>query len=163
MVVIERLFILATLSALLNGCASSAITRLTGNQAMITTRAAAVCGTTGAASVAERMAAVATIKQNYERFVVGGFGTENNTQLVTTGPTYANTNISMNQFGNTAYGSARTTFGGQMTYLRGSNDAQMRVIMLNPGDQGFEQGIDAKQVLGPEWRKLVDEGINHCF
>tara|TARA_Y100000588_G_C13825730_1_gene741348 strand:+ start:280 stop:570 length:291 start_codon:yes stop_codon:yes gene_type:complete len=38
----------------------------------------------------------------------------------------------------------------------------MWVLMLNPGDDGYDNALDAKQVLGPEWTKKVDQGIQTC-
>lgn len=109
------------------------------------------------------MAAVATIKAGYERFVVGGFGTMNNTRVVSTGPSYATTTGTFNRFGNSVYGTANTTYGGSNTFVAGSNEAEMQITMLNPGDPGYEQGIDARTALGPDWQKKVDDGINNCF
>lgn len=151
------------LIGLLMGCASSSITPLSRNSAMISTTAAPVCGTTGAATVAQQMAAIATLRQGYSRFVVAGFGTANNTQVVTTGPTSATTRGTVSSFGNTAFGNSTTTFGGQRTSIRGSNDAQMQVIMLNPGDPGYEQGLDAKSTLGADWAKKLEDGVPNCF
>ena len=50
-----------------------------------------------------------------------------------------------------------------MTYLAGSNNAEMELVMLNRGDRGFEEAVDAKETLGPEWQKKVEKGINTCF
>ncbi|MGN6490120.1 MAG: hypothetical protein ACTHLT_20160 [Devosia sp.] len=130
---------------------------------MISTSAAPACRTTGAAGVANQMAAVATIKAGYQRFIVGGFGTQNNTRVVSTGPTYSTTTGTFNRIGSTVYGNATTNYGGQMTYLAGSNNAEMQIIMLNPGDRGYEEGLDAKTTLGPDWQKKVEKGINTCF
>jgi hypothetical protein len=109
------------------------------------------------------MAAITTIKQGFQRFLVLGFGTQNNTVVSSTGPTYANTTGSFNTYGNRTYGTATTTFGGQQTVVSGSNDAQMQVVMLNPGDMGYEDALDARQVLGPDWSEKVEKGINNCF
>lgn len=147
----------------LSGCASSSVTQLSSNTAVISASAAPICRTTGAASVANQMAAVATIKAGYNRFIVGGFGTMNNTRLVSTGPTYATTTGTFNRSGNTVYGRANTTYGGSSTFVTGSNDAEMQITMLNPADVGYEQGIDARAALGPDWQKKVDGGINNCF
>ncbi len=92
-----------------------------------------------------------------------GYGAQDNTRLVTTGPTYATTDATVNTFGNTAYGTATTHFGGQETFVAGRNDAQFQIVMLNPSDQGYDQGLDAKQTLGPDWQKKVDQGISNCF
>ncbi|MBU1335044.1 MAG: hypothetical protein KJ944_20215 [Alphaproteobacteria bacterium] len=151
------------MSISLCACASSSVTQLSRNTAVVSTSAAPVCRTTGAASVANQMAAVATIKAGYERFVVGGFGTMNNTRVVSTGPSYATTTGTFNRFGNSVYGTANTTYGGSNTFVAGSNEAEMQITMLNPGDPGYEQGIDARTALGPDWQKKVDDGINNCF
>lgn len=153
----------SVVSISLCGCASSSITQLSRNTAVVSTSAAPVCRTTGAASVANQMAAVATIKAGYGRFIVGGFGTQNNTRVISTGPSYATTTGTFNRFGNTVYGSANTTFGGSNTVVAGSNEAEMQILMLNPGDPGYANGVDARQVLGADWQKKVEDGINNCF
>ncbi|HEY9012621.1 MAG TPA: hypothetical protein VIN06_16565 [Devosia sp.] len=155
--------LVAIAATFLASCASSSITRLSKNRAVVSTSAAPVCRTTGAATVANQMAAITTLKSGYERFIVLGIGTANNTRLVSTGPTYSNTTGSFNQMGNTVYGTAHTTYGGQMTYLAGSNNAEMELVMLNRGDPGFEEGLDARETLGPEWQKKLEKGINTCF
>jgi hypothetical protein len=44
----------------------------------------------------------------------------------------------------------------------GTHDTGMRVLMLNAGDQGYDQGVDAKMVLGADWQEKVKDGINSC-
>ena len=144
-------------------CASSSITNLSRNRALISTSAAPLCRTTGAASVAQKMAAVATIRAGFKRFVIVGFGAQDNTRLVSTGPTSATTTGTVSTFGNTSHLNANTTFGGQTTFLSGRNNAEAEVVMLNPGDAGYEQGIDARETLGPEWQKIADEGVTNCL
>lgn len=148
---------------LLAGCASSSFTQLARNQGIVSTSAAPICRTTGAAEVAKQSAAIATLKQGFERFVIVGYGTEDNTRLVSTGPTYATTNGTYNRLGNTVYGSSTTQFGGQSTFIAGRNEAQLQIVMLNRGDAGYDDGLDAKQTLGPNWEKKVAEGVPTCF
>jgi phage tail sheath gpL-like len=155
--------IVAGACVLVAGCASTSITQLSRNEAMISTSAAPVCHTSGAVSVANQSAAIATIQQGFSRFIILGYGAEDNTRLVSTGPTYATTNGTFNQFGSTVYGSATTTYGGQTTFVAGRNDAQLRIVMLNPGDNGYDQGLDAKQALGPDWEKKVKDGVPTCL
>jgi hypothetical protein len=147
----------------LSACASTSITQLSRNEAMISTSAAPVCHTSGAANVANQSAAIATIKQGFSRFIVLGYGAQDNTRLVSTGPTYATTNGTFNRFGSTVYGNATTTYGGQMTFVAGRNEAQLRIVMLNPGDAGYEQGLDARETLGPDWAKKVKDGVPTCL
>lgn len=151
------------ISISMSACASSSVTQLSRNTAVVSTSAAPVCRTTGAASVANQMAAVATIKAGYSRFIVGGFGTQNNTRVVSTGPSYSTTTGTFNRFGNAVYGNANTTYGGSNTFVAGSNEAEMQIVMLNPGDAGYADGIDARGVLGSDWQKKVEGGINNCF
>jgi hypothetical protein len=154
---------MGVLAGTMAGCASSSITQLAKNKAIISTSAAPICRTTGAANVANQMAAIATLKQGYSRFVVVGFGTADNTRVVTTGPTTATTSGTFNRFGNTVRGSSTTTFGGETTHISGRNEAEMQIIMLNPGDAGYDEGLDAKAALGPEWQKKVQDGIPSCL
>lgn len=151
------------LSLAVTGCASTAITPLAANRAMISTSAAPICGTLGATAVANQMAAIATIKQGYERFIIVDMGTQNNVSVSRSGPTYSTTSGTFNTFGRTTYGSAHTTYGGQTTIVSGSNDAQLHVVMLGPADPGFDEGIQAKATLGADWEKKVKDGVATCL
>jgi hypothetical protein len=145
------------------GCASTSITPLSKNRVLVSTSAAPICGTTGATSVANQFAAIITIRQGYERFIITDMGVQDNVSVSRSGPTYSTTTGNFNRFGNTVYGSTHTTYGGQMTQISGSNDAQMQVVMLNPGDLGFEEGINAKATLGADWEKKVQDGVPTCL
>jgi hypothetical protein len=148
---------------LLASCSSTAITQLARNEAVITTSAAPICHTSGATDVARQAAAIATLNQGFERFIIIGYGAEDRTRVVTTGPTYATTSGTFNRLGNTVYGSSTTQFGGQQTYVAGRNDAKLHIVMLNKGDVGYEDGLDAKQALGPDWEVKVRDGVNTCL
>ena len=158
----SKLGILSTIAVLVTGCASTAVTPIAKNQVLISTSAAPACGTDGAAKVASQMAAVATLRAGYERYVIRGGGVENNTRVVTTGPTYATTYGSASVYGNTAYGSSTTYFGGQNSFIAGSNNAEFAVQMFKPGEPGYKNGLDAKSALGKDWEKKVRDGINTC-
>lgn len=145
------------------GCTSSGVTQTAQNQAIVSTNAAPVCGTAGAMNVANQMAAVATVRQGYERFIIANAGSQNNTRIIRTGPTYATTTGTFRQSGGNIYGTANTFYGGQQTFVAGSNDAQMQVVMFNPGDAGYDNAIDARQALGPKWEEKVKKGVNTCF
>lgn len=163
MIIHARIFAAVLLISCLVGCASTTFTQLARNQAVVSTSAAPVCREAGAAAVANQGAAIATLKQGFERFVIVGYGTEDNTRIVSTGPTYARTSGTYNRFGSTVYGTSTTQFGGQSTFIAGRNDAQLRIVMLNLGDEGYDEGLDAKQVLGPDWQKKVADGVPTCF
>ena len=112
--------------------------------------------------VASKMAAVETLRRGYPRFLIGGAQSENNVSVIQRAPTYANTSGTYNAYGNTVYGNSTTTFGGGGPMLIGSNDAGLMVLMLKPGDQGYQQALDAKQELGADWEKLVKDGVKTC-
>lgn len=146
----------------LGGCASTSITPISKNKVLISTSADAECGTNGAARVASQMAAVATLRNGYERYVILGGGVQDNTQTVTSGPTYSNTYGTTSIYGNTASSSSTTYYGGGYSYQSGSNNAEFAVQMFNPGEAGYKNALDAKTVLGNEWEKKVENGINTC-
>lgn len=148
--------------AMLAGCVESSVTQVSRNQFIVSTSAAPVCGGTGAQKVAAQMAAIETIRKGFERYQIIGGGSQNNTGVMTTGPTYANTYGTFNSFGNTTYGSGTTYFGGQQTIVYGTHDASFAVMAFNKGDRGYEDAIDAKRTLGPEWQKLVKDGVKSC-
>jgi len=129
---------------------------------MISTSAAPVCGVSGAQKVAAQMAAVETIRRGYARFVIGGMQSQNNVRAIQTGPTGSYTTGSFNRYGNTTYGNATTTYTGGGVIMTGSNDASLLVTMMNPGDPGFTNGVDAKSTLGEKWQELVEKGISAC-
>ena len=141
---------MAIVAASLTACAKSSVTPISANQVMISTSAAPACGSAGAAQVASRMAAVATLRQGFDRYLIQDARSENNVQVFNRPAT-----------GVTVYGnSAHLTGGG--TSVFGSNDTNLLVLMLRRGDPGFAQGIDAKRTLGADWATLVKNGIRTC-
>lgn len=150
------------LTLALAGCASTSVTPVSKNQIIISTSAAPACGTSGAAKVASQMAAVETIRRGYQRFVILGAQRQNNVQAVAAPPMYSTTTGTFTGYGNTVYGNTRTNYYGGGVYYVGSNDADLAVLLLNPGDASYSQGIDAKRELGPEWQEMVENGINTC-
>src|SRR3954465_6916661 len=97
---IVGLFFIST-CLLTSGCASTSLMQLSRNEAVVSASAAPVCHTAGASSAASQGAAIATLKQGFQRFVIVGYGAEDNTHLVATGPTYATTTGTYDRVGNT--------------------------------------------------------------
>ena len=60
------------------------------------------------------------------------------------------------------YGNSTTYFGGQQTFVVGSHDAELLVVMFKQGEAGFNNAVDAKFELGGDWEELVKEGVNSC-
>lgn len=150
------------LLSLLSACATSSVTPVSKSQFLLSTSAAPACGMTGASRVAGQMAAVETVRRGYPRFVILGAASQNNVDVIQRAPTYATTTGTFNSYGNMTYGNTMTQFGGGGPMIVGSNDTQLRVLMLKPGDQGYGDGLDAKALLGPDWAKKVKNGVLTC-
>lgn len=151
----------ATVS-LVAGCAATAVTPVSRNQVIISTSAAPACGVAGAQKVAAKMAAVETLRRGFERFIVGGAQSQNNVRVVNTAPTGAFTTGSVNTFGNTSTGAFNTTFTGGGPVFYGSNDASLLITMFNRGERGFNDAVDARSTLGPDWEEIVQKGVTTC-
>lgn len=157
-----RFFALAAVCTALAGCVSSSVTPISQNQFMLNTSAAPICGNTGAAEVASRMAAVETLRQGYDRYVIQGAQSQNNVRVINRPPTAAYTTGTFTGYGNTVYGTAQTNYYGGGPMVTGTRDNQLVVLMLRPGDAGYNNALDARSVLGPDWQELVEKGIRSC-
>jgi hypothetical protein len=147
---------------LVSACARTNATLVSRNQVLISTSAAPACGRAGAARVASQMAAVETLRNGYSRFIIQQSGSASNVQVVQRPPTGAFTTGTFNTFGGTTHGTAQTTFTGGGPMIFGAHDADLMVLMLNPGDPNYANGVDARQVLGSNWEELVAKGIRTC-
>ena len=159
----QHAFAVAALAVMsgLTACAQTEIIQTAKNQAVVSTSAAPVCGTAGALRVANQMAAVATLRQGYERFSLSGVGTDSKVQVHQVPGSNSYTTGTVNTVGRTAYGNFRT-YTPPTTVVTGRNSAQMQVFMMNTGDFGYQNALDAKRVLGPNWQKKVADGITTC-
>lgn len=146
----------------LAGCATTDVVPLSRNQVLISTSAAPACGVSGARDVASKMAAVETIRRGFDRYVILGAKAENNVRVTQTPPRHSYSTGTFNTFGGTTYGSVTTTYAGSMPVIGGSNNADLLVVMFKTGEPGYQDAIDAKAVLGPEWQQIVVDGINTC-
>lgn len=143
-------FILIAMAVGLAGCVQTAATRTSSNSVMIDTGAAPICGSSGAARVSAKMAAVETLRAGFERYVITGARAANN--------------VTSTQLPGTFQASAGVvTYTPGATMVDGTHDRTLMVTMFNRGQLGFDQGIDAKQQLGPEWAVAVREGVKTCF
>lgn len=155
------MFAVASVLAL-GACVATSSTQVSRNQFIISTSAAPACGGAGAQKVAAKMAAVEVLRNGFERYRIVGVEAANNVGAFRTGPTYANTYGNYNAYGNTVYGQSQTYYGGQQTVFYGSHDAALAVVGYNRGERGYNDAVDAKKTLGPDWAKLVKNGINTC-
>ena len=158
----RNMLILLIAMTVLAGCARTSVTPVAQNQVLIKTSAAPICGSGGSQNVASEMAAIATLRNDYERYIIVGSQSENNVSAFQTGPTGSTTTGTATVYGNQVYGSSTTRYTGGQTIVAGTRDTALHVVMLNPGDDGYENGLDAKEVLGEDWEKKVKNGISTC-
>lgn len=137
-------------SVALVACARTSVMPLSRNVVQISVNAAPVCGTAGAQQVAMRMAAAETINRGFERFVIGGAQQSSETVVSSGGPTTGSATI----VGNTVYTQTYTP----SPIVMHRRHQVINVLMLKPGDQGYENGIDAKSTLGADWQKKLETG-----
>ncbi len=98
-----------------------------------------------------KRAAELTIQRGYTHFIFADAGYETGSKVagVIPGRTYGNTTVSGYSYGNTfnatAYGSSYST---PSTVVRAPTEkVSVTVVMLRPGESGFEQAFDAEAVL----------------
>ncbi len=144
------------------GCASTSVMPISQNEIILTTSAAPVCGTSGAQQIAGKMAAVETLRRGFDRYLIGGAQSQSNVRATALPPTSSYTTAQANVYGNSVYGSSTTNYYGGGVMYSGTHDSSLRILMLKPGDPGYDNGVDARIVLGPEWAKLVKDGIQTC-
>lgn len=137
----------------LSACASSTTTQLARNVVRIDVSAAPVCGSQGARRMVTEAAAIETIRNGYDRYYITGMDSQNNIRVV--GSTQQ-TSGNINTYGN--YGS----YSGSTNTLPiygGTQDAAVVAVMFAANDPEGKNAIDARQVLGADWRERVAKGI----
>ena len=127
----------------LTGCVASREMPLSRNVVRIDTAGTGLIGSMESGRHTMRRAAQLTIEAGYQRFVLVDASQSGRTDTVGYIPGQANTNLTW--FGNTGY--ATTTYTPAQPIRVRRTNVGVTVIMLNPGDQGFEQGFDAAEVL----------------
>ena len=150
------------IGAMLSGCASSSVMDLDRNTIEISTSAAPACGSQGAQQVAVKTAAIETLRRGFDSYIILGAQADNNVGVVGHTPITANTfqNGTINAYGNRATysGTANTYVSGGQPIIGGSHDQKLAVRMFKANDPQGANAVDAKQVLGPEWQKVVQKG-----
>lgn len=142
---------------LLGACASSSTIRTSADTAIVQTSAAPACGGIGAAKVAQKQAAIETLKAGYDRYIIGGANSANNVHVAQL-PGQYNTYGTATAYGGMATYQGTTTYTPGPTMVYGSHEQGLAIKMLKDGDPGARQGISARETLGPKWRELVKAG-----
>ena len=175
-----RSVILLLAAVALIGCARTSVMPLTADTVQITVEAAPVCGQTGAQKVALKTAAIETINRGYDRFVIAGGSYQDNVGVTRTTPPISNsTSTSTSTFNVYQYGFGTTVdtsipfraFQQQNileSYFQGQQMRQHQVQVLvvkmfHEDDESAENAVDARGVLGEDWRNIVESGApNTC-
>ena len=142
----------------LAACTSSNTVRTSANTAIIQTSAAPVCGGVGAARVAQKQAAIETIKAGYDRYIIVDAASANNVGVMQTPGTFHTTGTVRRGF----Y-SGTTTYQPGMPVIYGSHDQAFAIRMFRNGEPGANQAIPARDMLGPNWQEQAKAGrLNTC-
>lgn len=143
--------------ALLAGCATANVIQTSQNTALVQSSAAPACGGIGAARVAQKEAAVATLKAGYDRYIIVDAASANNVHVYQTPGSYHTTAYASGPFV-----SATTTYQPGMPIVAGSHDQSFAIRMFKDGEPGAENAISARSALGPEWEKQLKQPILTC-
>lgn len=143
---------------LLSACAGTNTIRTSQNTAIVQASAAPVCGGIGAARVAQKQAAIETIKAGYDRYIIVGAAAADNVQVAQMPGSYQTTG-----FVNGGYVNATTTYRPGPTIIYGSHDQNFGIRMFHEGEPGASNAISARELLGDKWRELVKAGsVRNC-
>ena len=171
---LKHLCAIALIAVSAGACARTEAVRMAADTVMLKTNAAPICGSSGAARASSQMAAVETIRAGYDSYVIVGQEAQNNVQFLDGGGTTyldgtASATGSAYRMGNTVYGSASGSYSGRATYVPGmpmavgTHDQGLMVKMFKAGDPNGANAIDAREMLGPDWRDKVRSGVNTCL
>jgi hypothetical protein len=153
--------VFVAIAAALSSCAASSAMRVSQNEVIIKTRAAPICGDVGAMKVAQKQAAIETIKNGFDRYVIVGEQARDTTQVVQMPGSYQTLGTATYGGGFGSY-SATTTYQPGPTLVTGGHHEDLGVRMFKTGDAGYEQAIDARSILGPKWAEIVKDGQFTC-
>ena len=144
-----------------SACAKSEAIRTSGNNFVLQTSAAPICGPTGAARVASQMAAVETLRAGYDRYIIFNGSSANNVSLVQGGGT-SRSSGSLTYGGGYGNYSGRTTYTPGPVFEMGTHDQSLTVQMYRDSEPDAKNAISAREALGPEWADKVKSGVNTC-
>lgn len=153
----NKIFWVALPCVLLGACASSTTIRTSADTALVQTSAAPACGGVGAAKVAQKQAAIETLKAGYDRYFIAGANASNDVR-VTQMPGSYQTYGTATAYGNMATYQGTTSYVPGPTIVSGTHDQGLAIKMLKDGDPGASQAVSAREILGPKWPELVKSG-----
>jgi hypothetical protein len=142
----------------LAGCVAANTVRTSADTAVVHASAAPVCGGIGSANAAQKQAAIETLRDGFDRYIIMGGAAANNVHAAQMPGSY---NTSGYVTG--TYFGATTTYRPGPTVVYGSHDQSLAIKMFHDGEPGSEQAIPAREVLGPKWQKIVAGGVHSCM
>jgi hypothetical protein len=143
----------------LSACVGTNSVRTSNDTAIVQASAAPICGGIGAAKVAQRQAAIETLKDGYDRYIIVGAAAADNVHVYQTPGTY-NTTATVNG----SFIAATTTYQPGMPIVAGHHDQSFAVKMFHEGEPGAENALPARSVLGPKWQEIIKSGsLTTCF
>ena len=145
--------ILPAVSAIVVGCAGTHTVRTSADTAIVQASAEAACGSTGAARVAQRQAAIETIKAGYDRYVIFDAATANNVQLTQLPGSYNTSTTATGGFVSTT-----TTFQPGAMIPTGNYDQSFAIKMFKDDDPNASAALSAREILGPKWPEMIKAG-----
>lgn len=150
---------LVLLLAFLPGCAGTNAIRTSQDTVIVQASAAPACGSIGAARVAQRQAAIETLKAGFDRYIIMGASSSSNIMATQMPGTYHTTGT----YGR-GWVSAQTTYTPGPVIYSGSHDQSFVVKMFREGDPGASQAISARETLGPKWQEELKRGsVTTCL
>jgi hypothetical protein len=140
-------------AGLLWGCAGTNVIRTSNDTAIVQASAAPACGGIGAARVAQKQAAIETIKAGYDRYIIVDAASASNITTTQMPGTYNTTGVVRG-----GWVSAQTTYTPGPVITSGSHDAAFAIRMFRDGDPGANQALSARDTLGPKWPEIIKGG-----
>jgi hypothetical protein len=157
-----RSLIILAIALSLAGCVKTSTIPLARNVIQVTASAPPACGMSSARDVSIRLAAIETLKNGFDSFVILDAQSADSVRTVGRTPVTSNTYGSAYLSGNTAYGSSTTTYSGGYPIMGGSRDVSLVVHMFRPEDKGYNQAISARQFLGENWAEEMETSKFRC-
>lgn len=144
---------IAVVALAVSGCVQTGATRTSADTAIVRASAAPICGSAGSAKVAEKQAAIETLKAGYDRYIIVDAAAANNVRAVQMPGSY---HTSGTIYGNSL--SATTTYRPGPTVVAGRHDTSFAVRMFKEGDAGASRALSARETLGPDWAQQLKRG-----
>jgi hypothetical protein len=142
--------------------AKSAALPLSNNTVQISATGNQKCGRAGIQQVALKRAAYETVHRGYDRFVVVDGGYQNSAHVVGHMPMQVQTygTATASSYGRTAnaYGQTNTTVSGGQPIVGRIHDQDLVVKMFHDSDPAGGNAMSARDTLGPDWKKQMQDG-----